>query len=491
MFILALAAAMPAAAQEAGGLEQEMRQTADAAAGNARTLNSGGPAQETADTLRRPEDNNKVGFSNFWDAMTYYFTAPVARPTRHLEPFTGFALGIGVTQIGLGFASDFPAGVTDILAKDGSRYKKNGLISIDFNKILDIPAMQDGVDFSTGFHANKLLSMEISSVPSRWGLGISAGSMDGRFDINVSREILEMLSSGIEEGEVRYGITVSGSLFAETVSVNWHAENFVFQKLFVSITGSHYIPVLYIPKSRINAKVVNKDKVEIGLDGTARVYMPLNVFNLLDGKDAGSMDWGGIDFSLQAEYALSPIFDMGITMLHIPFIPSALHASSTFKFDPQRNNLLNIDNLIDNDLKISTEAVKDYERVDGNDSIWIVRPMRVDFYALFRPARADWIVLRPNAGFTVFNPSEKSYFNIGLETMLNAGRIFTFSWFNGAYDGLWRNRIGFDLRLWKIARWFLDLEMRSQDYLGAWTMKGAAVQLGAKWGGGFNGVTNF
>ena len=489
MMMMAAAAAY---AQDSGGLAGEMRQAADEAAENARALNaSASEAAAASDAPHRNEGNGKIGFTNFWDAMTYYFTAPVERPTRHLEPFTGFALGIGITQLGFGVAADFPVGVTDILAKGDSRYKQDGFINIDFNKILDVPAMADGADFTAGFHAKKLLSMEISSAAARWGLGISALSLDSRFDVNLSREILEMLSSGIEEGEVRYGITLSGALFSETLSINWHAENFVFQKLFFSVTGSHYIPVVYIPKSRVNAKVYNKDKVEIGMDGTARVYMPANLFNLAEGGDAGSMDWGGIDISLQAEYALSPIFDIGITMLNIPLIPSALHTSSTFKFDPERNKLLSINNLIDNDIENTPEKISDFERVDGSDALWVTRPMRADIYALFRPARADWLVLRPNFGVSLFNPSEKNYFNVGLETFLNAGRIFTFGWFTGAYDGLWRNRFGFDLRLWKIARWFLNLEMSSQDYIGAWTMKGAAVQLGAKWGGGFNGVTNY
>ena len=490
MFILMMAAAGTAAsAQDTGGLSREMRQAADEAAGNAQALN--GSASEAADSPGKNEGNTKIGFSNFWDAVTYYFTAPVKRPTRHLEPFTKFALGIGITQLGLGFASDFPAGVTDILAKGDNRYKQDGFINIDFNNILDVPAMHDGADFFSGFHVKKMLSLEMSSASSNWGLGISALGLDSRFDVNLSREILEMLSSGIEEGEVRYGVTLSGALFAETLSVNWHTEHFVFQKLFVSVTGSHYIPVLYIPKSRVNAKVYNRDTIEIGMDGTANVYMPMNFFNMAEGKDTGAMDWGGIDVSLQAEYALSPIFDIGITMLNVPLIPSALHTSSTFKFDPERNKLLDINNLIDNDIEIMTDKINEFERVDGSDTIWVTRPMRADIYALFRPARADWLVLRPNFGITLFNPSEKNYFNVGLETSLNAGRIFTFGWFTGAYDGLWRNRFGFDLRIWKIARWFLNLEMSSQDYIGAWTMKGAAVQLGAKWGGGFNGVTNF
>ncbi|MDR2521849.1 MAG: hypothetical protein LBC72_04760, partial [Spirochaetaceae bacterium] len=351
-------------------------------------------------------------------------------------------------------------------------------------------AIKDGADFSFEMLYAKIVQFEISNARGA-GFGLSAGGLSGRIDFNLKKEIFDMLADGIKEGEVAYGFAVSGAIFAQSLALNWHSPDFIIPGLFFSITGAHYVPVLYIPRSNMDIKLLNKDRVEMGLDGAVRAYMPFRVFDMLDGNGVGPIDWGGVDVSVQVEYALFPILDLGFTALNIPLVPAALHASSMLVFNPARNAIVSVDNLVQQDFKLNTGALTDFEHVDGTDERWVTRPLRLDVYALFRPFRNDFLVLRPNIGFTTLNPSEDAYFNLGLETSLNCGRWFTFSWFTGGYDGLCRNRLGFDLRLWKIARGYLNVETRSQDYIGAWTVKGVAVEIGAKWGGGFSGLTNF
>jgi hypothetical protein len=299
-----------------------------------------------------------------------------------------------------------------------------------------------------------------------------------------------MLADGIKEGEVRYGAALSGAVFIESLKAHWHTKNFfgITPKLFVGATASHYIPYLYIPRSDLNVKLTDTNYVEMGLEGTAEMYMAADVFE----NPASLQDWGGIDISLQGEYALFPILDLGVSLLNIPLIPAGLHTKAELRFSPERNTLLRIDDFIKQGFNVNTKSVTDVQHSESScDTYWVVRPMRWDFYMLFRPLHKDLLVFRPNIGFTVFNPSEETYFNVGLETQLNLGRILTLSWFTGGYDGLCRNRLGFDLRMWRIARLYLGLEMRSQDYAGSWTLKGAAAELGLKVGGGFSGVTNF
>jgi hypothetical protein len=427
-------------------------------------------------------------FTGALKAVANYFTKDEGE-THHLEPYTGFALGLGLTRFNFGLASDLPFSVADMLSTTDNEWKKNGRLILDFDKIAGSHGItENGLDLNMEFAFQNFIQVEVG-LGENMGLGISLGSLTSRFDLRLNEKIFKMLADGIKEGDVKYGASVSGAVFAESLKANWHQREFVIPKLFASFTLSHYLPIVYIPKSNLNVHLRNTNEiVEMGLEGEARVYLPFNVGSF---GNSSTTDWGGLDLSLQAEYALFPILDVGITVLNIPFIPSALHTSSTLKFDRNRNSLLVIEDLVNGDFNVTTDKIGDFESINGDDTKWVVRPMRWDFYALYRPLRKDFLVIRPNIGFTVLNPSEEGYFNIGLQTSLNAGRIFTFSWFTGGYDGLCRNTFGFDLRLWKIARWFANLEMRSQTYGGAWTLKGASVELGFKWGGGFNGVTNF
>jgi hypothetical protein len=60
---------------------------------------------------------------------------------------------------------------------------------------------------------------------------------------------------------------------------------------------------------------------------------------------------------------------------------------------------------------------------------------------------------------------------------LNAGRWFTFSVYTGTYNGMARNRVGFDFH-WKYVPIFMYLDMRSHDYLKSWTLDGASITIG-------------
>ncbi|GMO19576.1 MAG: hypothetical protein LBG79_03140 [Spirochaetaceae bacterium] len=416
-------------------------------------------------------------------------------PTRHLEAYSGFAFGFGITQLGFGVATDFPIPITDMLAKNGSsRFKdKNGRLILDFKEIASDPAIKsNGLDINVLFYTQRLFQFEFSGINKKRGFGLSVGGIDSRFDINLNKEIFNMLADGITSGVHPFGVNISGAVFAEGLRLNFHTPVPSIPRLFFSFTAAHYIPLVYIPRSTVAVKFTNTNNLELGMDGTASAYMAVNVFKFIDGGFPDSFDWGGVDLSIQAEYALFPVIDAGITISNIPVAPAALHTKTKIKFTPERNTLLHIDDLIKDSFTFNTDKLFDFEHTEEScDAFWVVRPMKADFYTLFRPFRTDFFVLRPNIGLTFFNPSEETYFNYGIEAALNFGRALTAAWWTGSADGVFRNRFGFDLRIWKIARLSLALEMRSQDYLGVWNLKGAGFEIGFKFGGGFNGITNF
>jgi hypothetical protein len=441
--------------------------------------------------------------------------------TRHLEPYAGFAFGLLPTRWKIGFASDIPIGVTEILSpKDIPGKKENGRLIFNLKKIYDNAAISsNGLDAGFEFSMRNTLLAEISF--GNTGVGFSAGSIDARLDINIGSEVFKLLATGIDRGVSVYGINISGAIFAETIRGNWHKQHFLFPKLFLSISASHYIPALYIPKSNIAAALQNEGKIAAYLEGDMKIYMAgdyTKINNISDGNYNSLIEtYGGVDLSLQAEYALFKILDIGITAHNIPLAPSKLKYAAVRKFKKATaedegktaeqkkqegiyDPIIEIDSLIGmadggSTFEFNDEVLNALTDLSGytatEEENIVTRPMRWDFYALFRPFRSDIFVLRPNIGFTMLTPAEETYFNLGIELQFNSGKWFSLALFTGGYDGIFHNRLSFDVHFWKISRIYFSLETRSQDYTGTWTIKGAAVELGYKWGGGFRGITNF
>lgn len=447
------------------------------------------PASRNQIAQSYPEEAEKEAkpLPPWLEAISDYFTRKDGE-THHLEPFTKVALGLGLTRLSFAAAADLPVGVPDLLSVKDNKWKEDGRIKLNFNEIYNDPDIKkDGLDLNFAANLEDIFQIEVA-LENEAGWGFSIGSVISRFDLRINDQIFRMLSEGITAGTASYGASISGAVFAETFAFNYHQKAFFLPGLFFSVTGAHYVPVIYIPKSDLYVRFVNGDNTRVGVGGTAEAYMPL-----APGGETGSskVDIGGLDMSLQAEYALFPILDVGMTVLNIPVIPSALHTKASLSFDPDKNTIMEIDDLVNGGFSVDIGNATSPSTSYTTGELWVTRPMRFDWYLLFRPGRTDIVVLRPNIGFTVLNPSEQGYFNLGLETQLNAGRAFTLSYFTGGEDGLFRNRLGMDLRLGGFARWILNLEMRSQSYAGSWTLKGLKLELALKFGGGFNGLTNF
>jgi hypothetical protein len=244
---------------------------------------------------------------------------------------------------------------------------------------------------------------------------------------------------------------------------------------YVKFAGGHFAPLVYIKNASINAVLDNSgESTALRAEGKVDVYslanMDMNGFKY-DGLAGG----GGFDISVQAEYALLSILDVGLKADHIPLIPSATKEYSL----AVNKDLFKVGDLLSGSMPdMDIAGILDFSKMTASGEIaYIMRPMRWDAYALFRPLRNNFLVLKPNMGFTAINSSEKGYFNIGLQADLNVGRWFTFSFFTGSYDGMARNRLLFDFH-WAVLPRYLAIETRSQDYFKAWTLNGVSVTFG-------------
>jgi hypothetical protein len=413
-------------------------------------------------------------FFNNPDAVTY-----------HLKPYTSFRLGF-LGYYSMGMATNLPFGPTAILGAGDNEWKENGKLIMDFSKIADDQFLsEDGAKVNFMFDFNFIdfawqgknpgydkTNKNPNEIYKDWGWGFSLSKISSRLDFGISEDLVHFIGKGNQNDRVvDAAFYMSGSVFEETISGNWHKENFIIPKLYVSIGAAHYIPLVYMPRSEVKATIdTSGENTKITLKGDIQGYTAAKIRD----DSFGGMDFGGFDLSLKAEYALFPILDIGISAANIPIVPAHLTTQFTMDFN---KTIIDGENFFD-DPTLDTDIDTDLKYSSADK--WVVRPMRWDLYSLFRPLGKDFLVLKPNIGFTAINPSEETYFNLGLETDLNVTRWFTVSFFTGTYDGLARNRIGLDFN-WYVLPIFIYLDMRSQSYLRSWTLKGAAVTFGGAW----------
>jgi hypothetical protein len=399
--------------------------------------------------------------------------------SRHLEPYRRFTWGSGLS---FGIASDFMIGVYDVLANGDTKYKKNGTFTLDLTDVANDRIIKSkGVNLYTGIDLNPLniawngKNDDGTFKNSGWGLSI--GAVDARVDMNLSRELILFMAEGNKNPDTYSTVSVSGAAFVETLAFNYNRRG-ISKRLSLSITPAHYIPLFYVPKSDLTIHVQTDPEIFAEYEGKVDVWSGIDI-------ESKTIDWnsGGVDLTLNAELAVLPRLDIGLTATHIPIAPAHLTSLTRYEVSGPLIGPLaegeSVSDLFSGSNEITLPDFNNPEKISGDRMI--IRPMRFDSYFLFRPFRNDAVVLRPNLGMTLFNPSGEEYVNYGIGTDFNAGRWFTLSFFTGTYDGLFHNKLKFDFH-WRFLQMFAGLELASQDFRRSWEMKGAGVSLGCAWG---------
>ncbi|GHV77568.1 hypothetical protein AGMMS49942_23890 [Spirochaetia bacterium] len=412
-------------------------------------------AQESAEIAEaKPEETVPLK-----TGIVGYFTNPA--DTEHHKP---------LRNIEVGFADGFKMGFGNALVGVGDFLKKE--IVIDLDELYDkIP--ENGV----GIGANLALRpLYVNVYVPKLGMGFGLfTSVDGRFDGSLRKNLFDLITRGnsLEEPNKSGTIDVSGAVFAEA-GLSWRG-SFLKDKLRVSAAPAFFIPLIYIPKSGLTFEL-DAEQPETG-----NLYLGINGdLNLYGAFSAPSKIGGGADLSVSGEYALFPILDVGGTISHIPIVPATLHGTKY----TVTGDIINTPSLLDGigETNIGTK------KVGSADERLVVRPLRFDFYALYRPLRRDLLTLKPSIGFTVLNPSEEAYFNGVLEVRLHIGRlpnipgyIFNPYLSTGIEEGYWRHKLGYALNFRAVE---LDFEvgLKSQDYLMSYQASGLEFTFGMKFG---------
>jgi hypothetical protein len=413
----------------------------------------------SAETAEETEEEKPRGF---FGTMLSYLDNPKVT-SRHLDRKRVFELKL--LDLDVGFGNNL-VGLGDILKKE---------IIIDLNK-MNNSIDDNGARLNMGLDATPI---RIGINPTqRWGGGFGA-DMSGRFDLTIPKELLNLIAEGNEnkpksEGEF---VISAGAFYA--IELNLHGTLPILNgKLTIGLDPAYFTPLLYIPRSGINYTLDTDDKLMLSAGGKFRAYTPINTKEMSGGDFFSS---GGVDFSLSAEYALFSRLDLGFSISHIPLVPATLDKGFEFTIaDTEIINLEDINN-IDLDDLIKNPEITGNEDFVSLPAIEVFRPMRFDFYNIFRPLKTDLLSVRPNIGFTILNANEEVYLNMGTRVTLDLARIFAVYLDSGLEEGMWRHKFGFELNL---RAFELDLEaaIRSQNYLASWTGSGASVKFAIAFG---------
>ncbi|MDR1095966.1 MAG: hypothetical protein LBL31_06225, partial [Spirochaetaceae bacterium] len=371
-------------------------------------------------------------------ALYRHLAAPAT--TRHREPLRSFDWGL---LAGNAEVANTLIGAQDILQET---IKINGA---------DLAARSDEQGFllNTGFMFQSALDFNGRTE----GFGFFT-TMDGRVDLGIPDTLLSLFAYGNTGSSSMSGsLTVSGAIFAD---IGFH-RYFAIGDWRVDIKPAWFLPLVYVPQSDISFVFDTEDHITIGAFGTTTAYLPVN----MNESGIGMLNnIGGLDFSVSAEYPLFPILDVGAGLSHVPFMPARLSNKVRASIDEQILDNASILDILRDPSLLHLTFSPDYSL--SSAEIYVLRPLSLNTWLLYRPFRTDLLTIKPNIGFTAITPSGEAYFNAGLALELNVARILFLRASSGLEDGIWQHKAGFGLNL-RVIQLDIEAAIASQKYLSA------------------------
>ena len=373
---------------------------------------------------------------------------------------------VGFARQKVEFGIDAGAGIDNDLLRIGDIFKKE--IVIDLNKLYG-DVSNTGLNINLDVAAGLFLNIKnIEIVEGLWDFGFSLG-VDGGVKLNVPKSIFTFISKGnIDQRYFRGSISASGGVFANVGLVG----SAKFGKLRVGLKPAMYAPLLFIPKSGISYTLDTEESILFSSSGDIRIYSPF--------VENGELKFG-VDLSVNGEYALFPFLDVGGSLSSIPLIPAALENGMMYSLKMDEPFTVTTDDLLNGNV----DGLPDFDIDDGKpftEKVNVFRPLRFDIYARYKPFNSEFLVIRPNIGFSVDINNEEGYFNAGVEAqldlfnemlMINLGTHYT--------DAVWMHRLGLALNF---RAFELDLSgaLRSESFAGSFQAQGFNIDLGLRFG---------
>ncbi|MDR2601576.1 MAG: hypothetical protein LBC53_03885 [Spirochaetaceae bacterium] len=404
------------------------------------------------------KESSQEKWKQFWiSTQNYWLYTPDY--TTHREPKRSFEMG---AVFSAGFAWDLYLSFLDI-------FKKDSVLEINFNEALDNLSLT----VPSGLNINIPVEYQFLYTKFRYKqdrtFTMSFFNISENLSILFSEDLFVFFAQGnTKKYNIEPAIQVSGAIFVEFLSFGW--ERKIFGDYFISVKPAWYLPLVYIPKSVQKIKISAEDSFILELQGSVKAYVP---FSFVNGFEI--TNYGGVDLDLCVERSVFNILDVGLDLRNLPLMPSVLSNVGEAGIE---GVVLDASNSVFEGININIPELEQFYRTSN---FWVFRPIRTDIYALYRPFGRDSLVFRPNAGITFLNPSEELFVNLGLSVSFQPVYWFTATFFTGMEEKLGKNEIGLSFS-WRNFGFWLKVDMRSQDYFRAWTLKGAGFSVGWLWG---------
>ncbi|MCL2410963.1 MAG: hypothetical protein FWC97_04895 [Treponema sp.] len=355
--------------------------------------------------------------------------------------------------------------------------------------VIDLANLSRGFNFA--FDANiRPLFFNYSAGRDRWGFGLDLGNTTVYGNLDVSGNLLHFRqTSGDQFG-------MGAAVFSDIgIPIFFHVDNVMDRRLRISLRPAWFVPIFYtVPSMRYTNREVYRDgrnSTFVEIDFGARIHAPMSLQPLF-GDDQGGQGLSsqditsalGFDFSLGLEFPLISNLDVGVNFTNIP-----LSRATLAHYMEIRNQLLIDSSNMDLTSVINGDGFPDDffsfesdEAVFGQDSLRIVRPFKMVFYANYRPLDRQILTIVPSLGFSV-NPLfvQTVSLEAGVRAQGDFGNIFMPAISIGYEDQMWRNGFDFVLNLRVIEIGF-GVSMQSQQFVRSWQAAGLRANLGIKMG---------
>jgi len=361
----------------------------------------------------------------------------------------GYNLGVGLDN-GL-------MGISDIIKKD---------IEINMSQIAH-DASKDEVGLNFDICGDFFITiMNIPIGGGLWDFGVS-GVTDGGINFSLSQSLISLITEGKAKQHSSTGIiSVSGGIYADTGLV----VSAQYADLKVGIRPAVYTPLAFIPKSGITYHLQAGETEALSLEagGEIIIYSPF----------IGNSDMQfGSDLSLEGEYTLFSFLDVGGSLSHIPLAAAQLEHGMRLTLDKDKFNYKMGLNLEDQDApELDFQEDNSYKNF-----ITVYRPVRFDVFARYKPLNSEFLIIKPNCGFSVDINEKEGYFNAGVEGQLNHKDMFIVHLGTGYQETIWKHRLGFTLNL-RVFQLDMEGSLRSQNFIGSFKGQGFGFDMGMRFG---------
>jgi hypothetical protein len=278
------------------------------------------------------------------------------------------------------------------------------------------------------------------------------------------------------------GMTAGAGVFIELGAGG--SKTFFNDRLWIRAAPSMFFTLLHMKNNDISLKgYSDQTNNKYGLSGSGSMKL-YSAWDLDD--DVNPFASPGFDLTLEARYALWSVLDLGLNVSHIPIAPSKLtHSKSinaedismTVDASPEKI-MSDPESAIDFNIPELDSLLEDSE----SENEKVRRPVRFDFYMMYKPFKSPILVVRPNIGATINSAAGAGLLNWGINIEFNAPVIFSASIGTGLTEGLWANRVGIslDFRVFEVD---LAAALAGADFAGSFSPKnGMIAAIGFKVG---------